>query len=113
MPGSLYGCRSTAGREREEGWVVVLVGVGVKEMVVVLAVRQWVGRERRVQELPFEGELRVRRDPGLLARRREGREVDGRHAGHQLDQPWAHPLHVLQEVRLVPGHLQRNRQFDK
>ena len=110
MPGSLYGCRSTAVREREERWV------GVKEMVVgvgVLAVWQWVGRERRVQELPFEGELRVRRDPGLLARRREGGEVDGRHAGHQLHQPWAHPLHVLQEVRLVPGHLQPNGQFNK
>lgn len=98
MPGSLYACRSTNVGEREEGRVVV--------MVMVVAVCQRVWRERRVEELPLEGELRVRRNPGLLARRREGREVDGRHARHQLDQPWAHPLHVLEEVRFVPGHLE-------
>ena len=88
-----------------------MVAVGVMIMAP-MAVRHWVWGQRRVKELTLEGELRGSRNTGLLARRREGGEVHSRHARHDLDQPRADPLHILEEVWLVPRHL-RSYQIDK
>ena len=110
MPGSLDACSSSSDAvrdDREGGDEIVAVPV------VVWGREGWCqwewvcGREREggVEKLlALRESLRVRRGARLLARRRREAGQVG-HARHQLDPPRAHVVHVLQELRLVPGHL--------
>lgn len=91
MPGSLYACRSAVREAAQRA------ADGPERASV----------ESRALKLGFEGEAAgVLGDTQFLSRRREGREMDGGHVRDELDEPRAHALHVLQQIRFVPSHLQ-------